>query len=238
MKPFAGAIVRHAREDEEVVRGDDMEGEMIVKEDVEHRPPPVTLGPSPSGASAPVRRVPSHPRMKPGMPGLSAPKPPSPGADPAARLGPRHASPAGGTPEVPAGTPSPPPSRAVRVTVFEVAAAGLGLGLGLGLQPRAHSGLVAVLPGAGRARGSRRDDASVGGIVGGSNPAIAAVVQPQGRAGAATGRSPGAGSPDSVDISRAMRTDPNLNPGARDDDDSRQFSVSDISGDVSVGKSP
>ena len=101
VKPFAGAIVRHAREDEEVVRGDDMEGEMIVKEDVEHRPPPVTLGPSPSGASAPVRRVPSHPRMKPGMPGLSAPKPPSPGADPAARLGPRHASPAGGPPRSP-----------------------------------------------------------------------------------------------------------------------------------------
>ena len=180
VKPFAGAIVRHAREDEEVVRGDDMEGEMIVKEDVEHRPPPVTLGPSPSGASAPVRRVPSHPRMKPGMPGLSAPKPPSPGADPAARLGPRHASPAGGPPRSPRWDAAPPRSAHRFAVVEDVIVAA---GLGLGLQPRAHSGLVAVLPGAGRARGSRRDDASVGGIVGGSNPAIAAVVQPQGASG-------------------------------------------------------
>ena len=239
VKPFAGAIVRHAREDEEVVRGDDMEGEMIVKEDVEHRPPPVTLGPSPSGASAPVRRVPSHPRMKPGMPGLSAPKPPSPGADPAARLGPRHASPAGGPPRSPrwdavaaavAARSASPTSR--------TSSSPPGSGSGSGSNP-------ALTPGSSRYYRERVGLAGPGvttppsgGSSGDRIPRSPPSSNPRARAGAATGRSPGAGSPDSVDISRAMRTDPNLNPGARDDDDSRQFSVSDISGDVSVGKSP
>ena len=241
VKPFAGAIVRHAREDEEVVRGDDMEGEMIVKEDVEHRPPPVTLGPSPSGASAPVRRVPSHPRMKPGMPGLSAPKPPSPGADPAARLGPRHASPAGGPPRSPrwdavaaavAARSASPSSRT------SSSPPGSGSGSGSGSNP-------ALTPGSSRYYRERVGLAGPGvttppsgGSSGDRIPRSPPSSNPRARAGAATGRSPGAGSPDSVDISRAMRTDPNLNPGARDDDDSRQFSVSDISGDVSVGKSP
>ena len=237
VKPFAGAIVRHAREDEEVVRGDDMEGEMIVKEDVEHRPPPVTLGPSPSGASAPVRRVPSHPRMKPGMPGLSAPKPPSPGADPAARLGPRHASPAGGPPRSPrwdavAARSASPTSRT------SSSPPGSGSGSGSGSNP-------ALTPGSSRYYRERVGLAGPGvttppsgGSSGDRIPRSPPSSNPRARAGAATGRSPGAGSPDSVDISRAMRTDPNLNPGARDDDDSRQFSVSDISGDVSVGKSP
>ena len=44
--------------------------------------------------------------------------------------------------------------------------------------------------------------------------------------------SPGNDTVDSAAISEAMRGDPNLA------DDSRQFSVSDISGDVSVSKSP
>ena len=237
VKPFAGAIVRHAREDEEVVRGDDMEGEMIVKEDVEHRPPPVTLGPSPSGASAPVRRVPSHPRMKPAMPGLSAPKSPSPSATPAARLGPRHASPAGGPPRSPrwdavAARSASPSSRT------SSSPPGSGSGSGSGSNP-------ALTPGSSRYYRERVGLAGPGvttppsgGSSGDRIPRSPPSSNPRARAGAATGRSPGAGSPDSVDISRAMRTDPNLNPGARDDDDSRQFSVSDISGDVSVGKSP
>ena len=229
VKPFAGAIVRHAREDENVVRGDDMEGEMIVKEDVEHRPPPVTLGPSGASAAPSVRRVPSHPRMNPAAPGLAAPKPPSPGASPTARLGPRHASPAGGAPRSPRWDAAAA-AVAARSASPSSRTSSSPPGSGSGSNP-------AVTPGSSRYYRER---------VGIAGPGV--TTPPSGgSSGDRIPRSPpssnprramGAGSPDSVDISRAMRTDPNLNPGARDDDDSRQFSVSDISGDVSVGKSP
>ena len=237
VKPFAGAIVRHAREDEEVVRGDDMEGEMIVKEDVEHRPPPVTLGPSPSGASAPVRRVPSHPRMKPGcraFPPRSRRRPaPTPRRASARGTRPRPGDPR----DLRAGTPSPRGGSA-SPTSRTSSPPGSGSGSGSGSNP-------ALTPGSSRYYRERVGLAGPGvttppsgGSSGDRIPRSPPSSNPRARAGAATGRSPGAGSPDSVDISRAMRTDPNLNPGARDDDDSRQFSVSDISGDVSVGKSP
>ncbi|ACO70396.1 predicted protein [Micromonas commoda] len=169
--------------------------------------------------------------MNPAAPGLAAPKPPSPGASPTARLGPRHASPAGG------GTPRSPRWDAVAAAVAARSASpssrsppGSGSGSGSGSNP-------AVTPGSSRYYRER---------VGIAGPGV--TTPPSGgSSGDRIPRSPpssnprramGAGSPDSVDISRAMRTDPNLNTGTRDDDDSRQFSVSDISGDVSVGKSP
>ena len=227
VKPFAGAIVRHAREDENVVRGDDMEGEMIVKEDVEHRPPPVTLGPSGASSAPSVRRVPSHPRMNPAAPGLAAPKPPSPGASPTARLGPRHASPAGGAPRSPRWD----------AVAAAVAARSASPSSRTSSSPPGSGSNPAVTPGSSRYYRERVGIAGPGvttppsgGLSGDRIPRSPPSFNPR--------RAMGAGSPDSVDISRAMRTDPNLNPGARDDDDSRQFSVSDISGDVSVGKSP
>ena len=202
---------------------------MIVKEDVEHRPPPVTLGPSGASSAPSVRRVPSHPRMNPAAPGLAAPKPPSPGASPTARLGPRHASPAGGAPRSPRWD-AVAAAVAARSASPSSRTSSSPPGSGSGSNP-------AVTPGSSRYYRER---------VGIAGPGV--TTPPSGgSSGDRIPRSPpsfnprramGAGSPDSVDISRAMRTDPNLNPGARDDDDSRQFSVSDISGDVSVGKSP
>ena len=227
VKPFAAtSIARHGRKDDEAVRGDDMEGEMIVKEDVEHRPPPVTLGPGSAGASA-VRRVPSHPRMNPAL----SPKPPSPGASPAGggTLGPRHASPPGGTPRSPRWD-------AVAAAVAARSSSTPGSGSNPALTPgssRYYRERVGLGPAGPAVTTPPSGGSSPGGARGRTPPSS----NPR-RAGSNPRRSPGAGSPDSADISRAMRTDPNLNPGARDDDDSRQFSVSDISGDVSVGKSP
>ena len=65
--PFTGTIVKHAVKPTETVteqekkEEDDMEGEMIVKEDVEHVPAPVML----SSSGGTMRRVPSHPRINP-----------------------------------------------------------------------------------------------------------------------------------------------------------------------------
>ena len=70
--PFTGTIVKHAvvptetvteqkKEGEDNKEEDDMEGEMIVKENVEHVPAPVML----SSSGGTMRRVPSHPRINP-----------------------------------------------------------------------------------------------------------------------------------------------------------------------------
>ena len=74
--PFTGTIVKHAvvptetvteqkkeeeEEEEEDNKEEDMEGEMIVKENVEHVPAPVML----SSSGGTMRRVPSHPRINP-----------------------------------------------------------------------------------------------------------------------------------------------------------------------------